>query len=115
MAIRVSTRWKAGPSLRPSMVASRPLRRSARSWGRVIFLQGLGHQRLEARYPVCIRRMVGQELGRLARAGFGLHPLPEADRLARVVAGTRHQREADLVGLIFLLAGERHQEPVSGA
>src|SRR5262249_525571 len=64
--------------------------RSGRSWRRLILFQSRGHQRLEAGYPVRVRGMIREKLRRLTRTGLRLHPLPEADRLTRVIARARH-------------------------
>ena len=59
---------------------------------------------------------MGAEPFRLARSGVGgAHALPQRDRLVRVVAGQRHQHEADTVGFRFLRARHRQQDADRGA
>ena len=50
--------------------------------------------------------MIGQEFGNPAAARQLAHPLPEADGLVWVVAGERHEEKADVVRLRLLLTIE---------
>src|SRR5207245_634943 len=66
-----------------------------------------------------VARMRGEERRRSATRR-ALHALPEGERAARIVAGTRHEQEPDVIGLRLLRAavGKEHAElraePVGG-
>src|SRR5450631_274082 len=67
-----------------------------------IILHGFGKPPTNIGESRGVRRMRAQPF-RLPTSGVGgVHALPHRNRLARVVAGQRHQHEADAIGLRFL-------------
>src|SRR5262249_13797190 len=74
---------------------------------RTVGALGFGQPGSDAIDAVSVARMVAEELRRLLPLRRAQHPLPERERLVRVVARPGHVDEPDVVGFGFLRAAER--------
>jgi hypothetical protein len=85
----------------PQQLTRAPGRRSVCLCGRVLVL-GLGQPLLDSLDAMLVARVIAGDLGRLLAPGCPLHALPEGHGLVRVVPGSRHVDQADVVGLGLL-------------
>jgi hypothetical protein len=53
--------------------------------------------------------MIAQELRWIVLRGT-IHPLPEADRIARLVSSARHVHQTDVVGFRFRISAPRERK-----
>src|SRR6185312_7587557 len=85
------------------------------SSGTAIVFHRLGHPAADVLDAGLVGWMGAEPLGLSAALVRGAHAFPETDRLVRVVAGARHQHEADVVGFGLLGARHREQDADAGA
>src|SRR4051812_14576660 len=76
-----------------------------------VFLHGARKESFEVFDAVTMRRVSGEEFGRLTAAGF-VHSLPEGDAFAGVVTGASHVDEAHFIGFAFVRAAKGKEDAV---
>src|SRR5262245_29382879 len=90
-----------------ALLAARPPSAAPGLAPRPVGALGFGQPPSDALDAMGVARVVAEELRRLFSLRRAQHPFPERERLARVVARSRHVDQPDMVRFGFLLAAER--------